>query len=215
MTINFKLGDRRDIEDTCIWGRTWVGWEADQPDQETYEVNRGVWNLGARATLERFATFSHQGIVVAGVEIEGIEDVPLLDGGIKQAVIGRVLTPGEPAYNSLIGRAVDNHRNPVTYPPDDFDAGPRTCACGCGGEVTGGRVFLSGHDQKAIRERIDAGWGGTLGFISWYDHKVGKTVTQITPPISHRGALIIDVDGQANAQWPTPADDEGTGPKTT
>jgi hypothetical protein len=32
--------------------------------------------------------------------------------------------------------------------------------------VVGGRLFLPGHDQRAIPERIARRWGDTLGFIT-------------------------------------------------
>jgi len=28
---------------------------------------------------------------------------------------------------------------------------------------------VPGHDQKAIHARISKQWGGTLGFIDWFD----------------------------------------------
>ncbi len=47
--------------------------------------------------------------------------------------------------------------------------GPVTCACGCGGPVPGHRVFLPGHDQKALHDRVAAQWGSTLAFVRWFD----------------------------------------------
>jgi translation initiation factor 1 (eIF-1/SUI1) len=54
-------------------------------------------------------------------------------------------------------------------------AAPAACQrdCGCGGRVTGGRVFLPGHDQRAVHERIARQWGDTLGFIAWFDNEYG------------------------------------------
>jgi hypothetical protein len=41
------------------------------------------------------------------------------------------------------------------------------------GTVSGGRVFLPGHDQRAVHERIARQWGDTLGFITWFDSQYG------------------------------------------
>jgi hypothetical protein len=35
--------------------------------------------------------------------------------------------------------------------------------------VSGNRSFLPGHDQRAVHERIARQWGGTLGFMDWFD----------------------------------------------
>ncbi|NKY58141.1 hypothetical protein [Nocardia flavorosea] len=171
MAINFKLRQRCEIEDSSTWGRSWVGWDKHASDQVNFEVNRGVWNLGARAEREGYATFSSEGTVVAVAEIDRIENISMLDGSIKQAIAGRALQPGDAGYDLLIGRAVDNHRNPVTYIPDHPDEGPRTCACQCGAAVTGSRVFLPGHDQKAVHDRIQRQWGSTVAFINWFDRE--------------------------------------------
>lgn len=168
MALNFKLGPHREVLDSCVWGRTLVGWDFGQSDEQTYKANRGVWKLGPRATKERYATFSFDGVVRTVVEIDGIEDVDLVDGGVKQAIVGRVLKPGDAAYDSLIGRTVDAFRNPVTY-IDNEPGTPCTCECGCGTEVSGGRQFVPGHDQRAIHDRIREGWGTTVGFIRWFD----------------------------------------------
>ena len=69
-----------------------------------------------------------------------------------------------------LSHPVDGHRNPVTYP----SAGVRTCACGCGVDVVGSRVFLPGHDQRAIHDRIAQEWGTTLEFVEWFDETYGN-----------------------------------------
>jgi len=189
MAINLKLNDRFTFDPTRdAMHRTWVGWSPDLTDQEVYEQNRGVWVLGRRARGERLATFSHHGVVVAVVAIDGIEDIPPLEGRTpKQAIIGRVLQAGDADYDALINTPVDHHRNPVTYSSSDR----RTCACGCGTEVAGNRAFLPGHDQRAVHERIAQEWGTTLGFIEWFDAKYGA-------PNGHRP------DAVALAPAPTP-----------
>lgn len=170
MAINFKLGRERDVlpEERDPMNRSWVGWDERRSDQAIYEVNRGVWLLGPRAEREQFATFSFDGFVEVVVAVDGFEQVSMPDGRDKKAVVGRVLKPGDPAFEALINRPVDAHRNPVTY-IDDVRGGTRMCACGCGEAIASTRVFLPGHDQKAIHERINRQWGSTLGFVNWYD----------------------------------------------
>jgi hypothetical protein len=153
------------------WGRDWVGWGPDQTPQQIYDRNRGRWYLGPRAAHEQYTVFSSTvtGTIVAVVANEGTEDVD----GQKKAIVGRVLGPGDPVHDMLIGQPMpDRHRNPVTYVDDPVDHW-RTCACGCGGQVTGARVFLPGHDQRAVHERIARQWGDTLGFITWFDREYG------------------------------------------
>jgi hypothetical protein len=171
--IHLKLSPARPVVppgDPMGLGREWVGWTPDQTPQQLYERNRGVWYLGARASRERYTAFSSTvtGTIVAVVANEGVENVD----GRKKAIVGRVLGPGDLAFDALFGQPMpDRHRNPVTYVADPVDQ--RTCACGCGGRVTGGRVFLPGHDQRAVHERIARQWGDTLGFIAWFDNEYG------------------------------------------
>jgi hypothetical protein len=172
MAVNLKLSDVSTVEPgQDRWGRTWVGWSPDLPDEVVYEQNRGIWVLGRRALTEDLATFSHDGAVVAVIALDGIEDVPPLPGQlVKQAIRGRVLRAGDADYDALIGQSVDHHRNPVTY----LEAA-RRCGCGCGGEVTGNRMFRAGHDQRAIHSRIAQQWGTTLQFIDWFDRTYGTS----------------------------------------
>lgn len=170
MAINFKLSPRRDVEDPSVWGRSWVGWDDDASEQVLFDLNRGVWNLGQRARREKYATFSVDGVVRLVAAVEDIVNIEMLDGGVKQAVVGHPLDSSDPGAIMLLGRGVDSHRNPVTYIPDLVTSAPPTCACGCGETVPGGRQFLPGHDQKAIHDRIKKGWGTTVDFIDWFDN---------------------------------------------
>jgi hypothetical protein len=168
--LHLKNGPARPVPPGDPMGRDWVGWAPGQTPQQIYERNRGVWKLSARADRERYTVFSSTvtGKVVAVVENERIEDA----GNGKRMVRGRVLGPGDPVHDALIGQPMpDRFRNPVTYVPDPV--GPRLCACGCGNPVTGGRVFLAGHDQRAIHERIARQWGSTLAFMEWFDQEFG------------------------------------------
>lgn len=164
--INIKLSDRQvRSPETDDMGRTWVGYSHTSTPQQLFDQNRGVWQLGTRAEVEQLVTFSYDGRVCVVAGIDGIETIPAKGPGRdKRALIGRVLQPGDPAHDALIGTATDKHRNPVTYGQE-----PHVCPCGCGQSVAGHRVFVSGHDQRAIHDRIARQWGNTLGFIRWFD----------------------------------------------
>lgn len=173
MTINFKLGNKRDVDPQFDpMSRAWVGYEVGMSASDIFGQNRGVWYLGQRAWKEKLVTFSYQGVVVAVAEIDGVENVRSSGAERpKQAVMGRALEPGNPVYDKTIGRAVNSFRNPVTY---ERDSGSHVvCACGCGAEISSRRAFVAGHDQKAVRERIKAQWGNTLGFVDWFDDAYG------------------------------------------
>jgi hypothetical protein len=111
--------------------------------QEIYECNRADWYLSARADRERYTVFSSTalGTIVAVVANEAIEET----GSRRRTIKGTVLGPGHPVHDALIGQSMlDTSRNPVTYHDAPIDQ--RTCACGCGEPVSGGRMFLPGHD---------------------------------------------------------------------
>lgn len=121
MAINFKLKEvwRLDPDEDDM-GRTWVGWDANRTPSENFDHNRGLWHLGKRAKDEQFATFSLNGEVCLVAEMDGVETIPSKSHlrRPKSAVVGHVLEPGHPAYELLIGRQVDAHRNPMTYLSD-------------------------------------------------------------------------------------------------
>jgi hypothetical protein len=40
VALNFKLVDRTpDDPETSPWGRTWIGWDPDEPDEAVWAVN--------------------------------------------------------------------------------------------------------------------------------------------------------------------------------
>lgn len=163
--IHIKLHDRRTIGPGDPMGREWVGYDSSLSDAELFEQNRGRWVLGARADREEYALFSYIGdhTVKFVAAIDGFEDVDR-----KRAIVGRVVGSGHPVARRWVGTpAPDRFRNPATY--FDESEGPKLCACGCGDSVPVNRAFVPGHDQKAIHERITRQWGGTLGFIAWFD----------------------------------------------
>jgi len=177
VAINFKIADERTIDrDDDPMDRDSVGYRQTMTDGEVFEKNRGMWFLGLRAQDEGYATFSYMGKIVVVAEIAGVETLPWKrpkGRRDKQAVIGRALGPGHPAYEFFIDRRVDNtSRNPVAYledPSPRRSSEPRPCACGCGTSIAPPRHFAPGHDQRAVHERIAQQWGDTIGFIRWFD----------------------------------------------
>lgn len=166
--IHIKLNDRHPAGPGDTMGRDWVGYDPSRSLETLFQQNRGRWNLGARAEREKYVAFSYTGDhtikFVAG--IEGFEPHP----PNKYAIKGQVLDSDHPLSRQLVGApAPDGFRNPVTYFNEDPRGAPSICACGCGEAVPANRTFLPGHDQKAIHTRITRQWGGTLGFIEWFD----------------------------------------------
>ncbi len=134
MTLNLKLKPVRDVDrDFDDLDRTWVGYSPAHDPTLTFGQNRGIWVIGAAAGAERLATMSFEGAVVVVVELEGIERVPSKDRTRRDrgALVGRVLGPGDPDYDRLLGSPVDRHRNPVTYlTGEDAGDGPRAGPAG-------------------------------------------------------------------------------------
>lgn len=164
--LHIKLHARRPIGPDDTMGRDWVGYDPALSVDELFDQNRGRWVFGARADREKYAMFSYTGdhTVKFIAEIEGFEA-----HGHKRAIVGRVLEPDHPLSQQWVGApAPDNFRNPATYFKEPGGA-PSTCACGCGEPVPVSRSFVPGHDQKAIHARITRQWGGTRGFIDWFD----------------------------------------------
>jgi hypothetical protein len=176
--IQFKLGPPRYTDGTDPMGRDWVGWTPEQTPDQLYQRNRGVWHLGKRAERQRYCVFTstETGLIVAVVEITGLETFA---GDPRKAIVGDVLTAGHRAFDDLMGKpALDAYRNPMTYPKHFLDQ--RLCACGCGESVSHSRDFQSGHDQRAVHTRITQEWGGTLGFITWFDATYSNSTAQQT-----------------------------------
>lgn len=169
--IQLKLGPARPVDPgSDDMGREWVGWTPDQTEEQLYERNRGLWLLGPKADRQRYAVFTsiQTGLIVAVVEVAEIESYP----GGKRAIVGTALGPGHLVRDQLHGQpALDNHRNPMTYPDHPLDV--NQCACGCGEAAPAGRDFQPGHDQRAVHARITHQWGSILQFITWYDDTYG------------------------------------------
>jgi hypothetical protein len=166
--LHIKLHSKRPIDRASDpMDRAWVGYDPELSDEVLFEQNRGRWVLGKRAEIEQYVVFSYTGdhTVKFVAEIDRFEA-----SGDKRIIVGRVLDADHPIARRWIGEdAPDHYRNPTTYVDDE----PRVCACGCGEPTKAGRAFAAGHDQRAVHERISRQWGGTLGFIRWFDSTYG------------------------------------------
>ncbi len=167
--LHIKLADRRPARSDDPMGRKWWGYDPTVPIDRLFEINRGRWVLGPRADRERHVAFSYTG----DHEIKFVAEIDRIDRlGKRRVIVGRVLDADHPLSRKWVGaEAPNNFRNPVSYVKDPGD--PSTCACGCGEPVPVGRSFVPGHDQRAVHERITKQWGGTIGFIDWFDATFG------------------------------------------
>ncbi|MFI9588175.1 hypothetical protein ACIHCQ_41795 [Streptomyces sp. NPDC052236] len=162
--IHITLGQMRYVNpDEDGLGRDHVGWDAHMDDAALFRANRGCWVLGERADREQYALLSFKNVVRQAIEIDRL--VPVTGG--RRAIEGRFLEAGHPVYDAYVGQdqPVAPARNPVTYFESSHAA--RDCGCGCGAPVTLG-WFLTGHDQKALHDRV-AKIGTVHQFIEWFD----------------------------------------------
>lgn len=166
--LHIKLNDRHPASNDPL-RRSWVGYDANVPVDELFAVNRGLWRYGARAGHADYALFSYIGDHRVKF-VATIDDLEEIAG--KRAIVGGVVPDDHPVAKRWVGKpSPDYDRNPATYVRDDASV----CACGCGVPVPKGRMFLPGHDQRAVHARIGRQWGDTLGFIRWFDETYPET----------------------------------------
>jgi hypothetical protein len=160
--LHITLGDRRSVRNDEL-GREVVGYSADMTDEELHEANRGCWVLGQRADREQYALFSYGGEVKQAMQIDDV----VATSSNRRALVGPILRSGHPVHDRWVGKEspIRGNRNPVGYFDDVADRRP--CACGCGQVLVKGD-FASGHDQRAIHERI-ARIGSVRDFVDWFD----------------------------------------------
>ncbi len=106
MAINISLDHRQDVEpETQPIPRTFTGFDPRLSDELLWDANRGAHDIDDSLAQERFATFSHEGTIRLVVELEGVENVG--DHGTpRRALLGRVLSAGDPVRDALVGQAV-------------------------------------------------------------------------------------------------------------
>lgn len=162
--IQITLGRKKLTDPRTEWlQRSQIGWEEGLPEQQLFDIARGVWALGKKAWHERYAVVSGAGTVRQAIEIHQV----LPDNYGRYFFEGRILQPGDPVSDLYVGKDAPNgsQQNPITYFKSPFDC--RVCACNCGTPINRGD-FLPGHDQRAIHERI-AQVGTVKDFITWFD----------------------------------------------
>ncbi|WP_454163698.1 protein NO VEIN domain-containing protein [Gordonia iterans] len=125
MVIQIRLSDRvnhtpAQIETDSLH-RSWCGYDAGVSDEVLWEHNRGRWDLNEdRIANETYATFIHDGRIVAVYRIDGHERVSDPGPkGTKIALIGRPLAETDPVHRSMVGRAATHRgRNAINYLAD-------------------------------------------------------------------------------------------------
>ncbi|TVU64091.1 hypothetical protein FQP90_08880 [Paenarthrobacter nitroguajacolicus] len=124
MVINIRLGNRTTAQTDDPLGRSWYGYDPAVTPEQLWSNNRGDWNLDAnRIDGQHWAALNYQGQIVLVVELgsTGFEWVTIPSKRPKKALIGRVLTKGDPAHDALIGTHIEyppGSRNPILYGDD-------------------------------------------------------------------------------------------------
>jgi len=125
MVIQIRLSDRVDHTPEEVasdsLNRFWRGYDSTVSDEQLWEHNRGRWSLAeGRIADERYATFVHDGEVVAAYVIHGHERVTDPGArGTKIALIGEPLASTDPMHQLLVRHpATHAGRNAVNYVVD-------------------------------------------------------------------------------------------------
>jgi hypothetical protein len=166
LQITLGAYGRVDEEDREFAPRSHCGWYRGMNDADIYTSARAWWVLNrARAEREKYAVVTAGGTAVQVIEIADWCTHP---GDGRHAFSGKILSAGHPIYDRYVGKPLTAaSRNPIHY-LDDPDEPEATCKCGCG-EPTGG-TWVTGHDQRAIHDRIRRDFNGDVAsFIDWYD----------------------------------------------
>lgn len=131
---------------------------------ELWEDNRGEWRVSKRAGKEKFVAFTYKNKVVLAARIEAVNEI---EDSKRKVIEGTVLKPGDPFYDEYVGKESpiqNDSQNPISYYSKPGEE--RRCLCGCGELVSD--EWVRGHDQKAIRERVEK-IGTAADFIKWFD----------------------------------------------
>ena len=119
MITVIRLGPRRDIDIALdSMGRTWVGYDPERTDVELWAQNRGRYAFSERRLDDlTFAALAYRGAIKVVAAVTGWERFADLKRGVmKRALIGEVLGPGDPVYDSLHGRVLSmTGQNPIAY----------------------------------------------------------------------------------------------------
>lgn len=124
MAININLDARTDVDPAAQpIPRSFVGYDPQVSDEISWNANRGVFVLEEQAQNESLATFSHEGLVKLVAELEGIEHLETPEGP-RQALLGRILPPGDPVRDALVNRAVDSTAQVSSFDTSDLESMP-------------------------------------------------------------------------------------------
>ncbi|MFD3705871.1 hypothetical protein ACFWUP_22260 [Nocardia sp. NPDC058658] len=173
--------------------RNFYGWDEHRSLEENWRSNRGYYALGARADREQYVLFSYNktGRIVMAAQIDEIIDAVGRPG--RRTIVGKLLDKDHPVWQTYVDELAPaksrSARNPITYDDDTTPGFGRPCRCGCGTEVHGA-VFVSGHDQIALHQRV-ATIGTIPEFLDWFDAVVGGNTS--SDPIQ---TTVLRNDGQ-------------------
>lgn len=122
MAININLDARSDVDPASQpIPRAFTGYDPQVSDELSWNANRGVFVLDDRAQNERLATFSHDGLVKLVAELEGIEHLET-EAGAAQALLGRILPPGDPVRDALINREITAQERISFFDTDELES---------------------------------------------------------------------------------------------
>lgn len=148
--------------------RTHSGWDENASIEANWNMNRGYYALGERADRQQYAALSYGGEVVMVAKIRRI--VPAKGKPGKRIIVGDPLGPGEPIWDTFVGKPTPDKavgvRNPITYIEEGRAFG-RQCRCGCR-EIVFESDFVRGHDQTALHQRVSK-IGTIREFLDWFD----------------------------------------------
>jgi hypothetical protein len=149
-------------------GRTHSGWDESASIEANWDMNRGYYAIGERGDRQQYVAFSYRGEVVMVGKIRRI--LPAKGKPGKRIIEGKPLGPGEPIWDTFVGKRTPEKavgvRNPITYIEEGRAFG-RPCRCGCG-EIVFESDFVRGHDQTALHQRV-AKIGTIREFLDWFD----------------------------------------------
>ena len=153
-------------EDREFLPRSHYGWYQGMSDADVYTAARGWWVLNrTRAEREKYAVVTADGIARQVIEIGEWWTDPEMK---RHAFNGQILPSGHSVRDRYVGKPLASaSRNPIHYITDPDDP-TGVCKCGCGQSTNGS--WVTGHDQRAIHDRIRRDFGGAVeAFIEWYD----------------------------------------------
>jgi hypothetical protein len=161
-------------------GRAECGWQVGMSEEEAWDAARGTWKFNLRRLAgERYAFVvgghTGDGAVLTVVEFDSNDVTRASDG--RYEIIGKIVPADHPLRQYTTDPSRSTSRASILYVdlPEERELNVRTCRCGCGEPVRGD--FLPGHDQRAIHDRIDRYFNGSVvTFLDWIDNNPPDSV---------------------------------------